>query len=689
MKGRLVPLLVGVYVILLISSGLDSSFEGVFRFAILGLVTGSAYAIASSGLVITYATSNVFNMAHGAIGMVMAFMYWELSGNRGLPTWLAALLVVFLIAPLFGAFLERVLMRRLTTASVTASLTVTVGLFVMLIGIARTIWPPAGRAVDPFFPGKQFQMAGVGVTYHEVLTFVTGAAVAGGLYLLLNRTRTGIAMRAIVDNRELLALHGARPQYLGMLSWGIGSSLAALAGILLVPVLQLDYFTLTLVVINAYAAAMVGRLKSLPRTFAGAIALGLLLEHSRLFFGLLPDGFQESQAELLKGLRSALPTLFLFATMLLLPQDKLRVGVIEGASLAKLPSRQKTVAWGIALVVGVGLATQVLGTSQIASMGSGIGYAMIMLSLVVLTGYGGDVSLAQMSFVGIGALVVLLDVPWLFFLNGSLNIGSVLLAGAVAAIAGVVVAFPALRLRGLYIGLGTLAMAVALDELLFKSRAGFGTGGIDEVGRPPGFTSEGMMAVLMAVAFALMAYFVLSIRRGRFGRLLLATRDSAAACGTLGLSITRTRVQVFALSAGLAGMAGAMFTGMTIAVGSATFAMFRSLPLLLLAAVGGITSITGVFLGGMFLGAGPALQQAIPAVEGGAGLGGLLVRLFQDDFVVTGLLALFATNPNGIARFVFKLSPLRRRDAAKQEPPSVEGDVRKDDTQEMSALVLS
>jgi branched-chain amino acid transport system permease protein len=677
-KNLLVPTIIGIYSLLLLLSGLDSGFEGVFRFAILGLVTGSAYAIASSGLVITYATSNVFNMAHGAIGMVMAFMYWELSSNRGLPVWLSLVLVVLVIAPAFGAFLERVLMRRLTTATLTASLTVTVGLFVLLIGVARTIWPPAGRAVDEFFPGNQIQIAGVGVTWHEIITFLTGAAVAGGLYLLLNRTRTGIAMRAIVDNRELLALHGARPQYLGMLSWGIGSSLAAIAGILLVPVLQLDYFTLTLVVINAYAAAMVGRLKSLPRTFAGAIALGLLLEHSRLFFSLLPEGFQGDQAELLKGLRSALPTLFLFATMLILPQEKLRVGVIEGASLAKLPSRQKTTAWGIGLVAAVAVVVQFLGASDTASLGAGLGFGMIMLSLVVLTGYGGDVSLSQMSFVGVGALVVLKFgqvTPW-----------AVLAAGLVAAAAGVIVAFPALRLRGLYIGLGTLAMAVALDELLFKSRGGFGTGGIDVVTRPPGFESEGMMAILMAVGFAVMAYLVLSIRRGKFGRLLLATRDSAAACGTLGLSITRTRVQVFALSAGLAGMAGAMFTGMVVAVGSATFEMFRSLPLLLLAAIGGITSITGVFLGGMFLGAGPALQSAIPAIEGGAGPGGLLLRLIQDDFVVTGLLALFATNPNGIARFVFKLNPMAK---LQPEPLPESTLVFEDDFEEVDALAVS
>ncbi len=691
MKSKaMLPALVGLYVVLLLGVTIDSGLSALLTATVIGLVTGSAYAVASSGLVITYATSNVFNMAHGSIGMLGAFLYWELSVKRGLPELLALFLVVFIAAPLFGAFLERFLMRKLTTATVTAQLTVTVGLFVMLIGVGRTVWPPGTQSQVPeFFAGNSFAVAGVRVTLHELTVFLTGAVLAGGLYLLLNRTRTGIAMRAIVDNRDLLSLHGARPQLLGMLSWGLGSSLAALAGVLLVPSLGLDHTLLTLVVINAFAAAMVGRLKSLPRTFGGAIILGLLIEQSQLFFGLFPDSILESQNELFGGLRSALPTLFLLATMLLLPQDKLRVGVVEGAVLPRLPSRTQTIAWGIALVGAVVVAVQFLGRSNQASLGAGLAYATVMLSLVVLTGYGGDASLAQMSFVGIGALVVLMDVPGIPFLNQSLNIGSALMAGIVAAFAGVIIAFPALRLRGLYIGLGTLAMASGMDFLLFRSRIGFGEGGIKLVERPPGFTSEGNMAILTAVVFVLLAYLVLSIRRGRFGRLLLATRDSPAACGTLGLSITQTRVQAFALSAGLAGVAGAVFTGMLVSVGSDTVQMLRSLPLLLLAAVGGITSITGVFLGGMLLGAGPAVQQAIPSGDGG----GLIVRLLQDDFFVTGLLALFATNPLGVARFVFRLDPRRRFQwasrgispaAARAEPAASTAD----DTEEVSAVAI-
>lgn len=687
MKGRLVPALVGIYALLLIGVVVNSGYSALLTATVIGLVTGSAYAVASSGLVITYATSNVFNMAHGSIGMLGAFLYWELSVNRGWPEILALLFVVGIAAPLFGALLERGLMRRLTTATVTAQLTVTVGLFIMLIGVGRTIWPPGTQSQVPsFFEGNAIELGGVRVTFHELTVFLAGAALAGGLYVLLNRTRIGIAMRAIVDNRDLLALHGARPQLLGMVSWGLGSSLAALAGILLVPALGLDHTLLTLVVINAFAAAMVGRLKSLPRTFVGAILLGLLIEQSNLFFGLFPDSILESQNELFNGLRAALPTLFLLATMLLLPQDKLRVGVVEGAILPRLPSRTQSLAWGAVLVGAVAIVVQFLGRSNQASLGAGLAYATVMLSLVVLTGYGGDASLAQMTFVGIGALVVLLDVSWVPWLNTSLNIGSAITAGIIAAIAGVVIAFPALRLRGLYIGLGTLAIASGFDELLFKSRAGFGTGGIKLVERPPGFTSEGNMAILTAIVFVLLALVVLAIRGGRFGRLLLATRDSPAACGTLGLSITRTRVQAFALSAGLAGFAGAVFTGMLVSVGSDTVQMLRSLPLLLLAAVGGITSITGVFIGGMFLGAGPALQQALPGSDGG----GLVVRLLQDDFFVIGLLSLFATNPLGVARFLFRLDPRKRwrRPVTATKPCPSPASERADETEEVSVVAV-
>jgi branched-chain amino acid transport system permease protein len=615
--------------------------SAVLTFTVIGLVIGAAYAIASTGLVITYATSSVFNMAHGAVGMVMAYLYWELQVNQGLPVPLALLLVVGVIAPLFGVILERTMMRQLVGASVTVTLTVTVGLLVLLLGVAQTFWPPAARTVQPFFPGTTVQAAGVIVSGHQILTFVLALLVAIGLYLLLNRTRTGTAMRALVDDRGLLALHGARPQLLASLSWAIGSALAALAGILLVSELGLDYLTLTLLVVNAYAAAMVGRLVSLPRTFVGAVILGLLQAYFLLGMRYVPTGTGEALTGMLTGLRAALPTLFLFATMLLLPQEKLRVGSVAGAAMTRVPSRASAVRWGLGLVAAVVLVTGVLSSAQTAALSTGLMLGLVMLSLVLLTGYGGDVSLSQMTFVGVGALVIAR-------VFGEIGPVAILAASLAAAAVGVLVALPALRLRGLYLGLGTLAFAVAMDKLVFESNVlGFQLGGSIVIQRPTvlgiSLESERAFAIATAVAFVGMAWGLLALRRGRFGRMLLATRDSPAACSTLGMSVTRTRVVVFAISAGMAGFAGAFFAGVNIAVGATDFQMFQSLPLLLLAVVGGITSVTGALLGGLLLGLGPAITDLVPA------LGNALNVLIGAAAIALG------RNPNGLAGIAFRL----------------------------------
>ena len=602
----------------------------LLTFTVIGIVTGSAYAIAASGLVVTYATSNVFNIAHGAIGMFMAFTYWELSVNQGMPTLLALLLVVGVIAPLFGALLERTVIRRFTDAPVAVTLVITVGLLVTLIAVVQQIWPPAGRPVPKFFGDAGFTIAAVKVSAHDAITFLLAAGVAAGLYVFLNRTRTGIAMRAMVDNRELVALFGGRPKLLGSFSWALGASLAALAGILLAPVLLLDYFTLTLLVISAYAAAMVGKLKNLPRTFIGAMVLGLLQSYFLLTVNYLPSDFDP--LGLLRGTRASLPTIFLFAVMLLLPQERLRVGTVAGNKLPAIPSYRRAVSWGGVLIVAVVLLTGVMSTGNVALFGQALVLSLIMLSLVVLTGYGGVVSLAQLTFVGFGALAIT-KAPF----NGTLSVGAVVFAGVIAAIAGGIVALPALRLRGLYLALGTLAFASAMEKLVFDNGTiGFNFGGSALVARPGFLQGERAFAIAVAVAFVLMSLVVLRTRRSRFGRFLLAIRDSQVACGTLGLSIIRTRVAVFMLSAGLAGMAGAFYAGMNISIGGADFTMFASLPLLLLAVIGGITTPTGALVGGLALGMLPVLQEEFPAI------GAVFYLLILVALVSLG------RNPNGV-----------------------------------------
>ncbi len=628
-------------------------FDQFLAFSVIGIVFGSTYAIAASGLVLTYATSNVFNMAHGAVAMVMSFLYWEVHVNQGWPTWLSLLFVVGIAAPAFGLFLERVMMRRLTEAPVAIALVVTVGLLVACIGVAQFVWKPSGRNIEEFFNGDAVQIGPVRVTVHQLIVLATAAAVAGGLYFLLNRTRIGTAMRAVVDNRELLALHGARPNVLSGLSWALGSSLAALAGILIAP--TLDYFTLTLLVISAYAAAMVGRLRDLPRTFVGALILGLLTSYAQWGVQYIPREFQQDSQGLVQGVRLAIPTLFLLAVMLALPQEKLRVGRITGTTLPPLPSWRKTLAWSGVFLVAVFVITGALSPADNSRFGQALSLSLIMLSLVLLTGYGGDVSLCQLSFVGVGALVATR-------LTDGIGPTSVVVAFVVSGAVGVLVAVPALRLRGLYLGLGTLAVASAMDNLVFATGfVGFSApGGSLSITRPDLLSTERAMAFAVAVAFVVMGMIVLAIRRGKYGRILLATRDSPAACATLGYSTTAVRVAVFGVSAGLAGVAGVFYTGMRVLVGTEDFQFFKSLPILLFAAVGGLTCVSGALIGGLFYGLLPVINEQFPAVAPLA-----YVALLAGILLLGG-------NPNGLANLAFGLRD-RLPQRAAPPPPTTAG----------------
>ena len=601
--------------------------QQLLRFTVFGVVTGAVYAVSASGLVLTYATSGIFNIAHGAIGMLMAFTYWELHINQGWPAPIALIVVIVIIAPLLGALIERVLVRGLRGASVATSLVVTVGLMVALIGLAQTIWSPTvARKLPGFFEPHKVKIFGVFVTAHSLVTILSAAALAVFLWVLLNRTRTGIAMRAVVDDRNLLGLNGARPDQMSMLSWAIGASMASVAGILLAPVLQLDVVVLTLLVVNGYAAAMVGRLRSLPLTFAGAVILGLIESYTIGYVNL--TGW-------LIGLRPALPTVFLFIVLLALPESRLRAGRLVGSLMPRVPGFRRSVLGAVGLVAAAGVMSFILSPANLIRAGEGLALAIIMLSLVLLTGYGGQVSLCQMTFAGVGAFAMAKY-------GGNGSIVGLLAAGALAALVGGLVALPSLRLQGLYLALSTMAFALLAEKMFFPNEHVFGNFGSLKVGRLDilgiSFDGERAYFVLLAFMFALFGIFVLWIRRGTFGRLLAAMRDSPVACATLGLSLTRTKLAVFMIAAGMAGVGGALYGGLKTTAGSTDFLMLRSLPLLLLAVIGGITSVGGALLGGIL--------YALPGIAPWAWVG-------NYQFLWTGIAAVtMGRNPNGVAYLI-------------------------------------
>lgn len=604
--------------------------DKLIAYGLPGLFTGAAYAIAASGLVLTYTTTRVFNIAHGAFGMVMAFIFWDFSQRQGLPVWLSAVLVLAVVAPATGWVVQRFITRGLGDAPVGVSLVVTVGLFVGLIGLAQQIWPPDARFVPAFFPETSYDVGPAVITAHQLITIVLSLVVAFGLYLLLNKTRIGTAMRASVDNPDLLRLYGGKPDRVAALSWAIGISLSALGGILLASVVGLDYYQLTLLVINAYAAAMVGRLRSLPLTFAGAMGLGLLDSYALGYIS--PDSA-------FADVRPVIPALFLFAVIVLLPQAQLRVGQVKGIVSAPVPSIQRMVASGTVFLFVAMVVLITMSETSLLRVGTAATFAIIMLSLVLLTGYGGHVSLAQLSFAGVGALAYAkLDEP---------NLYGLIVASLIAAGVGALVALPVLRLTGLYLALATLAFAVLMDKLVFQAEFAFNYGGtlaadrLSILGRQ--IESTDGYVFTMLVFFVLMAIGLLLLRRGALGRVLIAMRDSPAACGTLGLDMRWFRVALFGLSAGMAGLAGALYAGLRGTVGAADFYSFSSLTLLLLAVVFGVTSVTGAALGGLGLMLLPVMQSDNP------GIAGLIFAIIGFGAVALG------RDPNGLANYMFRL----------------------------------
>jgi branched-chain amino acid transport system permease protein len=417
-----------------------------------------------------------------------------------------------------------------------------------------------------------------------------------------------------------------------MLSWATGSSLAALAGILLVAYTGVnDYYTLTFLVISAFAAAMLGRLQNLPLTFLGAILLGLGTAYIQGYYH--PDS-----AYLQTGLQSALPTFMLFAIVLFVPQVRLRVGQVKGILAARVPSNRQAAAAGVGLLVVSLLVLQLLNPVNTIRFGLAAVLALVMLSLVLLTGYGGYVSLAQYTFVGVGAAVA-----------AKMDTTSVLapiLAALIAAAVGAAVALPVIRLTGLYLAIATLAFGQLMEKLVFQADWMFGYGATLKAKRVSlfgwDFSSDGTYVFFVLVLFVLLGMALLVLRRGAVGRLLIALRDSPAACGTLGLNQRWFRVAVFSASAGIAGLAGALLAGLQHFVSAQPFITLQNLPLLLVAVVAGVTSITGAFFGGVLL----MLVQVIPTEN--QDYAGLV-------FLVIGVGAiLLARDPNGLVNYGFR-----------------------------------
>ncbi|MGH9250189.1 MAG: ABC transporter permease, partial [Acidimicrobiales bacterium] len=556
--------------------------EDIVRAILQGTPPGAVYALIALGFVLTYKTSGVFNLAFGAQAYISAALFFQAREEWGWATAPALILSVFVLAPLIGLLLERLIFRHLRTAPAVAKLVVTIGLSLALpalFGLIVDFQAVAGRTPEGIVPDGAsvfYDPFGVYAFSRDELVAL-GVAVVGmlGLAALFRFTALGLAMRAVVESPRMTELAGIRSDRVSAFAWALSSVFAGMAGVLIAPrfntLVAADYFNLVVV---AIAAAALGRLVSLPRALAGGLALGIFIALLNTFLPRWSADNAWLQA-IQENLTPAVPFVVLFGVLVLWPA----IGRTREAAdpLASVDPPPPSLA-ATTRSVGMTVATRVfaLGFFLVVSLvvffraddswiflvTQAVILATIFLSITVITGFAGQISLCQGAFAAIGGFTV--------FQFVDRYDTSVLVAGfigaAVAAACGALLSLPVLRLGGIWFAIATLAFAYFFDAVMVKlSWIGGGDTALLEGTRVPrptigpwDFANDLSFLALAVVVFVLVAVAVILIREGTVGRTLRALRGSELAAASIGISPARARIVAFGVSAFIAGLGGAM-----------------------------------------------------------------------------------------------------------------------------------
>ena len=538
-------------------------------FIVVGLVTGSIYGIAGMGLVLTYRTTGIFNFAHGAVAAAAAYVFFDAHHTHGLPLLPSLVLAVPVFAVISGLLLER-LGRRLSDVPPAMTVVATVGLTLFLQGFLLWKYGGLAREVPQFLPrGRVLQVGGVDVSAAQVIVMVIGMTTAAVLYLMFGRTRFGLATRGVVDNPTLLGLSGTSPQRTRAGAWIIGSAFAALSGVLIAPTLRLDAVLLTLLVVQAFGAAAIGRFASVPLTYIGGLAVGVAAALMTKFTQPYPQ---------LNAAPAAVPFIVLFVVLLVTPRRKL----VERPYRAR-PAPERTPipaslqgAGAVAALAGL-LLVPTLAGSRLPVFTNGLAFVFIFLSLGLLVWTSGQISLCQAAFAAVGAatfshLTTGAGLPWL---------AALVLAGLATIPLGAIVAIPAIRLSGVYLALATFGFGILMERVVYHFGVMFGNNGSRVAPRPhlwflDATTDRGFYYLSLAVVI-IGCLFVGALVRSRLGRFLRALSDSPVGLEAQGLKANTTRVLVFSVSAFLAGIGGALIIAGVGTTSGNTFGAFNSL----------------------------------------------------------------------------------------------------------------
>jgi len=622
------------------------------RAVVVGGLTGLTYALLGAGLVLVYRATRVINFAHGQIGAFCAAVLAKLVLDEHWSYWLA-LVAVVLLGGAIGAAVELGIVRRLFEAPRLLLFVATLGVAQLMLVCQYLVPKISNRHGSTVFPSPLHQsltMAGVRLASPELMIVFVVPVVVIAIGLFLERTWYGLTVRASADNADMSELSGISTRRVSTMVWVIAGALAALTSVLLNPVRG----TVTGLpsaamgpglLLPALAAGLVGGLTSLPWTLAGGVVIGIAQSVLIVNYPQTPG----------------LVDLLLFVAVLVLvlvrrvPEgDKGGAQWSLGNRVTPIPERLRAVWWiaklpwlsaGAAMIVAVLLPIATGTPSRLFLYSTVLVVALAGLSVTVLTGWAGQLSLGQFAFVGLGAVTTAALVSRGFSFAASIGYATV--AGTAAA---ALVGFPALRVKGLFLAVTTMAFAVATQSWVLRQHVFTGGSTSYSVPRSKLFgviALDGQRAYyfLCLAVLVVVAAGVSRLRRTGVGRSIVALRENEPAAASFGLSPAVLKVSAFAFAGGLAALAGALYAGLFVNFsidttnGITPFGPEQSLQIVAMAVIGGLGSVSGTLLGALYVVGLPALFNHNATVGFATSGIGLLVLLLYVPGGLAGLVA--------------------------------------------------
>jgi branched-subunit amino acid ABC-type transport system permease component len=647
--------------------------EQFLRDIVTGSVSGAIYALIAAGLVLTYASTGIFNLGYAGISFSAAFLFFELNTGLGWPQWAAAGLVILVYCPLLGMVLDVAIFRKLARAPEAAQIVASVGVLLALPALCTFI---AGRGITLFHwsipTGTDVQLVpglgpqprevytlfkGVVITSDQIIVLVTAVLAVAALWIFLRSTQTGLRMRAVADRHDLALMRGINDGRTSQYAWVLGTVLAGIAGVVGSPILRaLDANTYALAVFVAIAAAVVGGFRSVILAFAGAMFVAVASNLTFSYATFAAD---------IPGFNSTVPFLLLIGGLLLMAKTRGRVAGSISAEPPPPDYQRDLPAWRRALpsVIACGLLIygvySLLGSFWLGITTRGLIFSLIFLSFTIVTGLGGMVSLAQAAFVSgsgllAGALITRYDFPWLLAL---------VCAVAASMLLGVLVALPSIRLGGVALALATLALAFVCGQVLFQidwlRNGEFGWSFERPVFGPFHLDDTRTMAGFVLILIFLVVWLIKNLERSNTGREMLAVRNAPAAAASIGVSPTATKLKVFALSAGVAGLGGVLLATNDIAITSNSTPPITGLLWLAGVVLLGIRRPLGAIVAGLFITLMPALLSGFTLPFDLAHWSG--TRAAEVPTILFGLGAIaLARQPDGVFQDLAKRNYERR-----------------------------